>query len=662
MKSFLWVNTLDKLADLADRWKEREMALDTEFTELSHYHQNLIGLSIFTDNHTIPAVFIQFNFKAVYYEKEQDPNNKRKKIDVPRYYEKTDAIDIQEAIPYLKRIINDTEVVTANGKVEIKSLAKIGLKFKIIDDVNLMNWLLDVTTPSDLKSAGKRELGIDMPGYEETVGMKIDNINWNKVDFYNYAEYGARDAWVTWKLRDIFRERINGDRPLRSCYENLEIPLIKSVARTEMRGVEIHVPTLKKMSGQITKDIAVEREKIFDLVGAEFNIDSPKQLGEVLFDRLGYPVIEHTKSGGRGVGEPVLQELAYQGYEVADALLDYRQLQKLKNTYIDKLPLLVDPDGRLRGGFNQAGTQTGRFSSSSPNLQNIPNNKKYPVKQAFVAKKGYSLIVVDWSTIEIRVMAHESKDPVMTDVLRNLRDVHQETTDNINAQTGLSLTRSDGKTTNFAVLYGMSAISLAYTLNKELKKLVKTGKLSPAEYAKREVSERVAQKIIDGYYASYSGFARWGKDEVQNSTNNGGWVYTFGGRRRPVRELFNKKTYNSGKRKVINTIIQGGAGDIMKLAIIKLDQMYEAKGYDANTLLYVHDEFVIEVKDSQREKCLEDVMALMQGIFPACDVPILCEGNIFDNWDGLKSKASAKKGGSTKDLFIKLLVNKILWN
>lgn len=658
MDSFLRVDTLDKLIDLSNKWKEKEFGMDTEFTNLSYKKQNLIGISMYTDNHTIPSVFIEFNFASTYMVKEKDPNNARKKIDVTLNYERTDAIDIEEAKPYLLKIFDGAKCVTANGKVEIKVLNKYGIGFEIIDDVNLMNWLLDVSTPSDLKSAGKRELGIDMPSYEDTVGMKVTNIDWNKVDFYEYAKYGARDAWVTWNLRPIFRQRIEADEPLLQCYLNLELPLIKSVAKTEMAGVEIDCKILNDMSKRISVDIETEKDKVFDMCGVEFNIDSNKQLAEVLFDRLGYPIISETKAGGRAVGEPVLQELAYQGYPVAEALLDYRQLQKLKNTYIDKLPLMVDTDNRLRGGFNQAGTETGRFSSSNPNLQNIPNSSKYPVKQAFIAKKGYSLLVLDWSTIEIRVMAHESKDPVMMDILRNFRDVHQETADNINKQTGLSLKRSDGKTVNFAILYGMAFKSLAYRLNKELKKLVVKGTMTQEEYEEKEVSEATAKQIIDGYYASYSGFTEWGKEEVEN-TKHTGWVYTFGGRRRRVPELAHRKTYGSGVRKTVNTIIQGGAGDIMKLAIMRLDDLYRDKKLDAQTLLYVHDEFVIEVHDSQREECLKLVMDLMQNIFPKCLVPILCEGNIFDNWDGLKSKSKPKsyRGGNG---YMKLKMRKII--
>lgn len=659
--SFLLVDNITKLASLVDNWKEREFALDTEFTTLNLYDRKIIALQIYTDAHNIDPVHIQFNFDYTYTRKEANPNGGRAKIDVAYDYSKTDAIDFAEALPYLHKLLDGAKVVTANGKVEINTLEKYGLDtFTIVDDVNLMNWMLDVSTPSGLKDGAKKFLGMTTKSYEDTIGQKADNIDWTKVDFLDYAQYGANDVYMTWKLRAVLREELNKFPALVSCYENIELPLIPCVARTERLGVSIDLDVLAKQSKEIAVAIKTKAEEIYDKIGLEFNLGSSKQLAEILFDKMGMPIIERSKAGNISVSEAVLLELAYRGYSIADDIIEYRKLLKLQGTYIDKLPKIVDPDGRLRGSFNQAGTETGRFSSSNPNLQNMPNNKKFPVKQAFVAKKGYSLIVVDWSTIEIRVMAHESKDSEMTDTLRNLRDVHQETTDRINNQTGLSLARGDGKTVNFAVLYGMSALSLSHRLNAKLKEAVKLGLITPAEYALKEVTEKVAQTIIDGYYQAYNGFDAWGKQEVYYAKQSG-WVWTIGGRRRPVRELYNKKTFSAGQRKVINTIIQGGAGDLMKLAIVKLEKMYLEKGYDANTLLYIHDEFVIEVKDSQAEACLKDVIDLMQNIFPACDVPILCEGDIFDNWDGLKSKAGSKHfNDNDTDLVLDYIIYNIL--
>ena len=627
-----------------------EVALDTEFTSLSFYHQELIGISLFNPTTNIPSTFLQCNFSSTYTEKIKDPENARKKIDQEYYYRKTDALDLQdeEVLQLLMKLLYRKKIITANGKVELKVLSKYGnYELQIIDDVNMMSHLLDVSTPSDLKTNARKILGITMTSYEDTVGMKVNNINWNKVDFEAYGHYACKDAYATWYLRDPLREQINALNELRECYEYLEMPLIPYVARSEMKGVQIDIPTLERMSVEISKELETAANEVFSLAGVKFNLGSPKQVAEVLFDRLGLPALIETKSGGRSVGEDALLELAYQGYEIADMILDFRQLEKLKTTYIDKIPKIVDPDGRLRGSFNQNGTVTGRFSSSSPNLQNMPNNSRYPVKSAFVAKKGYSLIVVDWSTIEIRIMAHESQDVEMMDTLNNYRDVHQETTDRINAMTGLQLKRSDGKTANFAILYGMSAVSLSYTLNKELKKLVKKGKITEAEFRQREVSQRMAQTIIDGYYSAYYGFAQWGRNEIEHSAHTG-WVWTLGGRRRPVPELRNKRTRSAGERIVVNTMIQGGAGDIMKLAIRKLFETYAREKYDAEVLLYIHDEYVIEVRDDQAEDCLKTTIEILQNIFPTCTVPILCEGAIFDNWDGLKSKADPKSTKQTK--------------
>jgi DNA polymerase I len=642
MTDYLVINNIEELKDFVDNFNEKEFALDTEFTSLDWYTQKLIGLSIYNSNSDYPATFIQFNFDYTYTEKVKDPNNARKKIAVDRYYSKTDSIDIDESLPLLHELFDGAKCICANGKVEIKVLAKYGLDtFTIVDDVNLMSWLLNCSTQSGLKQNVKRELGIQMDSYEATVGMKVDNINWNLVDFEKYGKCGAMDAWATWELRAVYRQKVDSMKSLQACYERLELPLIPEVAKAEMLGVKIDVNLLKAMSKEAAVDLKKAQEAIFEIAGIEFNVGSPKQLGEVLYDRFGIPCNHQTASGARAVNEAALKEMAYAGYDVADYILEYRKLDKLKGTYIDAIPLMVDADGRLRGNLNATGTRTGRFSSSKPNLQNQPNNDRYPIKKAFIPREGYSFIVVDWSTIEIRIMAHESGDPTMTSILKEGRDVHQETADNVYRQTGVKLTRSQGKTVNFAILYGMGAPSLAYSLNAGLRSMVKKGTMTREEYKHSMITERQAVKIIDGYMGAYKGFTEWGKKEVAHSKKTG-WVWTLGGRRRPVPELRNKKTFNAGKRIVVNTLIQGGAGDLMKLGILKLAEMFKEQKFDANTLLYIHDEYVIEVANRHRNDCLKEVIKVMDNIFPQCTVPIICEGDIFDNWAGLK------QGGGTE--------------
>lgn len=666
MNKYLIINKLSQLIDFSERFDCKEFGFDTEFTSLSWYDQKLIGLSIYSDNSSFPATFVQFNFDYDFFVKEKDPKGGRKKVDVWRTYRKTDAIDIQEALPYLQKIFDGAKCICANAKVEWKIFSKYGItNWEIVDDVNLMSWMLNTDTPNDLKSNARKELGLTMTSYTDTIGQKPDNIDFRSVDWEEYGRYGALDAYATYKLRDVFKPQIAQFPALEGCYRKLELPLIKEVARSEMAGVSIDVEYLNQLTKEIDVEIEKTAERIYEEVGIEFNIASSDQLGHVLFDRMNCPVIKTSdKTNKRSVDEDTLKELAFTGYDIADSILDYRKLVKLKSTYTEAIPKKVDADGRLRGSFNQSGTATGRFSSSSPNLQNMPNDKKFPVKRAFVPKPGYKFLCFDWSTIEIRIMAHESGDPVLTKLLQEGRDIHQETCDSINSQFGLTLDRGQGKTINFAVLYLMQKDSLAYSLNKALKALYHVGEITKQELRQRLVSAETAQKIIDGYFNTYQGFANYVRGMTE-AVKAEGWVWTLGGRRRPVPELNQKKGFGFGRRKAVNTPIQGGAGDLMKLGILKLQKMYEKKGYDAVTLLYVHDEYVIECREDQAEALAKDVQALMENIYPKCSVPIKCEGGIYDDWAGLKqgSKKPTTKGEKNPkiiDTFIKYKMIKLL--
>lgn len=662
MNNYLIINSLEQLKEFATKFNCKEFGFDTEFTSLSWYHQKLIGLSIYSEEANYPATYIQFNFDYKFITKETDPNGGRKKIEVERLYRKTDAIDVDEALPYLLKIFDGAKCICASAKVEWKIFSKYGItNWEIVDDVNLMSWMLNTDTPNDLKWNAKKELGLAMTSYTDTIKQKPGNIDFRIVDWEEYGRYGALDAYATYHLREVFKPRFEPYPALQACYRKLEIPLLYEVARAEMAGVSIDVDFLKEMEKVADVEIEKLTEEIYEEVGVEFNIGSPDQLAHVLFDRMNCPVIRTSeKTNKRSVDEDTLKELAFAGYDIADIILDYRKLIKLKSTYIEALPEKVDPDGRLRGSFNQTGTATGRFSSSGPNLQNIPNDKKFPIKRAFIPKPGYKFLCFDWSTIEIRIMAHESKDPLLSELLNEGRDIHQETTDSINSQYGLTLTRGDGKIINFAVLYLMGKDSLAYSLNKSLKALFRSGEISRTELEERLISKSTAQKIIDGYFTTYKGFAQYVNDMTE-IVKQEGWVWTLGGRRRPVPELQSRAKFGFGRRKSVNTPIQGGAGDLMKLGIIKLQQLYESKGYDANTLLYVHDEYVIEVRADQAEKLAEDVQFLMENIYPKCSVPIKCEGGIYDDWAGLKqgAKEIKKSGGGNSTLLNTFIIRKI---
>lgn len=658
MTEYRIINRLQDLIEFSKNWTSKDFAFDTEFTSLPYMQQKIIGMSVYDDKTNIPPTFFQFNFDYDYITKEKNPAGGRKKLTVDRKYYKTDAINFEDAKPYLLEMFEGAKCICANAKTEWKIFNKYGItNWRIGDDVNLMSWMLNVDLPKGLKESAKRVLKINMESYTDMIKQKVSNIDWNLVDWEQYGKYGAEDAWATYLIRDAYLPEMKKWEALYECYREMEIPLTYVVAGMEMSGVQIDLPYLKTLSDTAGKKLVIAEQEIYDSIGVEFNINSPKQLAEILFDRLGLPVIKRSeKTKERSTDEGTLEELSFMGHDIADDILEYRTLKKLKSTYMDKIPKIIDVDGRLRGSFNATGTATARFSSSNPNLQNQPNNKEFPIKRAFVPKPGYKFLVYDWSTIEVRIMAHESQDPKMVEIFMNGRDIHQETTDNVNVMVGLALDRDQGKTINFGVLYLMGADSLAYMLNEQLRKDFKKGLITMAEYKQRFVTVPTAQKIIDGYFDTYVGFAQFVKEETQ-IVKQSGWSWTLGGHRRPVPDLRLKGRWGFGKRKAVNTPIQGGAGDLMKMAMIKLAKRFYDECLDAKILLSVHDELVVEAKDDHRlEEASRIMKEVMENVFPGCLVPIVAEGGIFEDWAGLKqggtpkAKAKRRKSGTLERL------------
>lgn len=646
------ITNIDELADFSDKFKADEFAFDTETTSIQYMDLELVGLSLFDGSN--PPVFVEFNFSSTYEVKLQDSDNKRRKIKVAKEYSRTDAIPVDEAIPYLKQIFTGKRVIMHNAKFDYKVAYKYGFSdFTIADDTMIMAFLFDVNTPNGLKYCSNRYLGHKMTEIHEALGFKVSNVIWPEVDFEKFAEYGCDDAVQTYNLREYFIDKLE-EMELTALYRRVELKLIPIIAKSEILGVRIHKKQLKKFELRADKELKEREQNIYDLCGVEFNINSGKQLAEVLFDRLGYPVIAKTEKGTRSTDEATLKELSYRNFLVADQLLRYRKLTKLNNTYIKSIPSMVDADGRLRGSFNQIGARTGRFSSSQPNLQNQPNDKSYPIRSAFIPRDGYVFIVADWSTIEIRIMAHESNETALIKALKDGSDVHQETADRISKVTGLPVTRQQGKTLNFAIIYGMGPDSLVQTINAGLKAQYHDGEITSHELRQRVLSSAKAKRIIDGYYAAYPEYAKWKKLKIRQATKRG-YARTLGGRRRYIKELQVKHLRGNGERQVINSIIQGGAGDLMKLGAIKIDQMIMDRGYDAAILMYVHDEFVIEVKKSQAKECLVDVEYQMNNIYPECRVPIVCDAGIFSSWNEMKAGSSTKRLTPIELLKLKLI-------
>ena len=628
---------------------KKDFAFDTETASwygsaLNMQHAQLVGIS-FCDGARNPA-FLPVKFHSTHEALEADPNGGRKKLRVTHEYRSAFGLDWEEVKPLVVELFDGAGCTCHNGKYDGKVAQKYGFyNYRLVHDTMLMSFCLDCTTRNGLKESALRELGVVMTTFEEAAGQKVNNIDWSKVDMQQMAEYACDDAEQTYALREHFKPMIE-QRELQSVYYKLEMPVVPVLVEMESRGVRVLPNLLHSLAAQMEGELHRHENTIYKLAGVQFNINSGKQLGEVLFDRLGLPVIKQTKGGDRSTDAGTLKELAYQGYDIADALLEQSKLSTLLNTYAKGIPKLLDPEGTLRGGFNQMGTETGRFSSSEPNLQNQPNNEDYPIRSAFVPRPGYGFIVTDWSAIEMRVMAHESGDPTLIRIFTEGRDPHQETTDGINASVpGLNIKRSQGKIANFAILYGMGPDSLQETLNAALKSEVRKGKITEAEYQAQRVTRKMAEDIISGFDKAYPVFAQW-RDHVVQQAKTRGYVRTFTGRFRPIEE-FNRKTkegvpymgkgdFGYGSRKAVNTKIQGGAGDLMKRNMVRLTDLFRNQGYDAHLLLVVHDEFVIECRLDQIHRCAKEVEVCMETVWPNCKVPIAAEVECLTAWSGMK--------------------------
>jgi DNA polymerase-1 len=640
-QNFVIVNSIPQLKEVLKDYEDcSTITLDTEFTDLRYYYLELIGLSFFAQGKR--PVYIQFNFTGKYYLDGRDPKNKRKKIKLWQTYKHTGGIGISEAKPILKKFLKGKDIVGANLKADIKALYKYGLwdfeTMNVIEDTMAQLYCIDPSPAhkKGLKDGVYKYLGYKMDSYEDTVLATKKkgelNINWHQVDWQQYGRYGALDSFATYYLC----EKLQNIQPDTPHYRETEIPLIPVNAKMEIDGVYIDIPYLKKLEREIDAEIAQREKEIYNFVGIEFNINSNDQLGDVLFNKLKYPVISKTGTGKNSTDTKTLEELAYRGYKLADMLLRYSALKKLKTTYISALPDKVDTDGRLRANFNAMLTVTNRFSSSAPNLQNIPSReKKYLIRKAFKPEKGKAYAGADFGQLELRMMAHACKDEALIDAYMNNKDIHQMTTDNVN-KLGLNISRSEGKTTNFSVLYGMGAKALAYTLNMNFKNMVHDGDMTEKELKEKWVTNEAAQKMIDGFYSLYHGYA----SKVQQETAKAkrlGYAETLSGFRRYIPELRSRKTFYQGQRYVASTLIQGSAASLVKNTMVKIDKELRREGIEFKMVLNVHDELVVEVSKSYASKAAEIMQKCGETVWEDFLVPLDFEADVYSNWHELKT-------------------------
>ena len=520
------------------------------------------------------------------------------------------------------RPLLESEAVKKVGqhlKYDANVLANHGITLRgIAHDTMLESYILDaVGSRHDMGSLALKYLGQRVISFEEVAGKGAKQITFDHVPIEQAAEYAAEDADVTLRLHEALIPRLEAEPRLREVYEDLELPLVPVLSKIERNGAYVSVDRLRKQSGEIAARLAELETKACELAGQPFNLASPKQLGEILFEKLELPIIKKTPKGAPSTAEEVLVELA-NDYDLPAVLIEHRGLAKLKSTYTDKLPEMVDAKtGRVHTSYHQAVTATGRLSSSDPNLQNIPvrTDEGRRIRQAFVAPEGRKIVAADYSQIELRIMAHLSSDGGLLHAFANELDVHSATAAEVFDVT-LDAVNSDqrrkAKAINFGLIYGMSAFGLAKQIG---------------------VARGEAQEYIDRYFARYPGVADY-MDATRALAHEQGYVQTLLGRRLYLPEINarNKQRQLAAERTAINAPMQGTAADIIKLAMIEVDRWLADSALDAKMIMQVHDELVFEVaEDACAELCTE-VTTRMASVIEL-KVPLLTEVGVGDNWD-----------------------------
>lgn len=565
--------TEDAFKDALSQIKD-ELTIDTEATSRSPVIAEIVGISIATDPEIAYYIPLTHSYRGV-----------------PKQLNKNYVLS------KLKGILEDPRIIKIghNIKYDLIVLKNEGIELKGVSfDTMIASYLLMPNKANhNLDDIALHYIGYKKLTYGEVAGKK----NFREVHIEDAARYSCEDVSVTRRLKEGLEPMLR-DNGLDTLFYNIEIPLIEVLADMEMVGVRIDLHMMEMFSKEIEKELSAIEERVYFIAGERFNINSPKQLQEILFDRLGLRTIKRTKTG-YSTDVDVLEELALE-HELPREILEHRTLSKLKNTYVDALPMLINPrTGRLHTSFNQTVTATGRLSSSEPNLQNIPVRGEWGrrIRRAFIADDGNLLLSADYSQIELRILAHLSNDKGLIEIFKNDGDIHSMTASEL---FGVSLEKVDAemrrmaKTVNFGIIYGISP----YGLSKELG-------ISPDE----------AKEYIDTYFARHKGVRRY-IDEQINLAIKDGYVTTMFNRKRPIPEIksTNKNTRQLGERLAMNTPIQGSAADIIKIAMINIHSRLKQEKLKTRMLLQVHDELLFEVPLKEIEIVRKIVKEEMEGV------------------------------------------------
>ncbi|OTQ72350.1 MULTISPECIES: DNA polymerase I [unclassified Gilliamella] len=576
----------------------QQFAFDTETDSVDHIHAKLVGISLSVAPYQ--AAYIPINHQY---------------LGVP------DQLPLDDVLTKLKPILENPAIkkIAQNAKFDYSVLANYGVHVQgIAYDTMLESYVLNSTERHDMDSMANRYLHLKTITYNDLTKVDKKQVTIDAIEVEKTTQYAAEDADVTLQLHQKLWPELEKDQKLSKLFTDIEMPLAIVLADMERTGVLIDARQLNDYSIELNKKMLEIEAELHFLAGEKFNPSSPKQIQAILFDKHQLPVLKKTPKGDPSTSEDVLSELAEQ-YVLPRKILFYRSLAKLKNTYTDKLPLMVSPiDHRIHTNYNQIGTVTGRLSSNDPNLQNIPvrNEEGRRIRQAFIAPQGYKIISADYSQIELRIMAHLSQDQSLLSAFADDKDIHRVTASEVLSKPEADVTaeeRRRAKAVNFGLIYGMSAFGLSKQIN---------------------LPRKEAQFYIDRYFERYPGVQAYMEETRQLATQQG-YVETLSGRRLYLPKIIsgNGIEKRGAERAAINAPMQGTAADIIKTAMIKMSEWIKNQPTgNIRMVMQVHDELVFEVK----EELVSEYNALIKSIMENCyqlSVPLKVDVGIGNNWD-----------------------------
>ena len=575
--------------------KSSFFALDTETTGLDYMDAKLVGISLSVKSG-----------EAAY---------------IPLAHNHDDQLPEDLVLRELKPILESkkTKVIGQNIKFDRNILSRYGINLNSIEnDTMLMSYVLNSTASRhNLDALAQHYLNYKTTTFEEVAGKGVKQITFDLVPIDKAVHYASEDADITFRLYEELKSKLAKEPILSALLEEVEIPLIRVLSDMEQAGTLVNEKILKAQSKNFSERIAKLEKEAYGLADQEFNLGSPKQLQEIFFGQLNYPIIQKTPGGQPSTAENVLKQLA-EDYELPKIILEHRTLSKLKSTYTDKLPLQISANtGRIHTSFNQTGTSTGRLSSSDPNLQNIPIRTEdgRRIRQAFESSKGYQLISADYSQIELRVMAHLSKDESLIKAFQEGQDIHSSTASEVfevNIKEVNSDQRRNAKAINFGLIYGISAFGLSKQLG---------------------INRNLAAEYMDIYFSRYPGVRKY-MEKIKSDAKKIGYVETLFGRRLYLPEIStgNAIRRQAAERVAINAPVQGTAADIMKKAMLAVHDSLIKEKIDAKLILQVHDELVVESNKKDSERVAEILTNSMSNAAKLL-VPLDVEIGIGKNWD-----------------------------